>query len=495
MPSYDSINLHPSSHHPSALPATNWDVICIGSGWAGRVVATRVARAGHKALLVESELVGGDCPFWACIPSKVLLRPQEALDEVKGVPSLNAQVSGDKIDAKAAFQTRDAFTSNWDDQKILVPFVEAEGAYIVRGWGRLIGEKQVKIDAHDGSSIILAANHAVVIATGSSPIIPDIPGLIEAKPWTPRHAASSSTVPGSLVVLGAGAVGCEMATAYTSFGSKVTLVSDSAEILPKLPSEAGKLVRQSLIDRGASIQLLTKIVKVSREVDNTVIVGLSNGQDIHADEILVAIGRKPNSKDIGLETCNLPNDGLYIPVNEFLRVKSVSGNWLYAAGDVNGRHPLTHGSKYHGRAIATDILAKIKGTEALSKLPRSSAAADKIALPQVIFTNPVVASVGLTEDTANETGMSVRSISATTQTLGSRIRNTATDEGWAQWIVENGTDKLVGATLVGKGVEDLIHASTVAIVGEMTLDSLAHAVPCFPTMSEVYLNLLEAAGI
>jgi dihydrolipoamide dehydrogenase len=495
MPSYGAINLHPNSHHPLALHATNWDVICIGSGWAGRVVATRVAKAGHKALVIESELVGGDCPFWACIPSKVLLRPQEALDEVRGVPSLSSLVKGDKIDAKAAFATRDAFTSNWDDQKILVPFVEAEGACIVRGRGRLIGEKQVRIDATDGSSITLAAKHAIVISTGSSPIIPDIPGLTEAKPWTPRHATSSSTVPGRLVVLGAGAVGCEMATAYASFGSKVTLVSDSAEILPKLPREAGKLVRQSLTNRGASIHLRTEIVRVSREVDNTVIVGLSNGQDLHADEILVATGRKPNSKDIGLEACNLPNDGKYIPVDEFLRVKSVSGNWLFAAGDVNGRHPLTHGSKYHGRAIATDILAKIKGTEAPGGWPRSLAAADKVALPQVIFTNPVVASVGLTEDTANEAGVSVRAISATTQTLGGRIRNTAVDEGWAQWIVENGTDKLVGATLVGKGVEDLIHASTVAIVGEMTLDRLAHAVPCFPTMSEVYLNLLEAAGI
>lgn len=497
MPPYETINLHPANHAFSVLKTDTYDVICIGSGWAGRVVAARVVKAGLSAVVVESELVGGDCPFWACVPSKVLLQSQQALDEATAVGGARELLNGYKaaVDSEAVFQRRDAFTAGWDDSKLLVPMVENSGASVVRGVGKLVGEKRVEVEATDGGTAVLVANHAVVVCTGSEPIIPNIPGLAASRPWTPRHATSASEAPNHLVIIGAGAVGCEMATAYASFGSKITLVSSTSEVLPQYDMEAGRLVRLSLESKGAKVYLSSTITEVKRESDSTVKVHLASGETIKADEILVAAGRKPITHGIGLEKFDVPTDGRPIPVDESLRVESVPDGWLYAGGDVNGRHPLTHGSKYHGRVIANAILARANGSKiAPQPWDKTSATADVCALPQVVFTTPVVASVGFTHKGAEKAGRRIRVINTPIATLASRIRDDNAHDGWAQWVVEEGSHKLLGATLVGDGAGELLHASTVAVVGEVPLDRLAHAVPSFPTLSEVYLNLLEAAG-
>jgi pyruvate/2-oxoglutarate dehydrogenase complex dihydrolipoamide dehydrogenase (E3) component len=502
MPTTDSINLHPNTHQPSSLKSHAYDVICLGSGWAGRVIAARCVAKGLTAVVVERELVGGDCPYWACIPSKALLRPAEALEAAKMMSGAKERlVSADiGVDVQAVLKRRDAFTSGWDDMDHLVPMVEGSGTDLVRGTGKLTGEKRVVVE-NGKERVELEARHAVVLSTGSEPIIPDVPGLAEAKPWTPREATSSSIVPEHLIILGGGVVGCEMATAYSSFGAKVTIVNKTAEILPRLDPEAGKLVRESLARRDVTTLLSTIVTSVQRpNAKGAVTVQLSSGDSLTGSEILVAAGRRPVTQNIGLETIGLKSlveSGRSLPVDESLLMTDVPGNWLYAAGDINGRALLTHTSKYHGRIAANAIIARAKGSfpSHPRKFDAFSATADLVAVPQVIFTNPTVVSVGLTRTAAQREGRAVREVTSVAATLGAKLYVDGYEDGWAQWILDTDSGVLLGATIVGQDAADLLHASTVAIVGGMKLEQLVHAIPSFPTMSEVYLNLIDAAGL
>ncbi|KAI9713513.1 MAG: hypothetical protein M1820_000895 [Bogoriella megaspora] len=494
MPPYESINLHPNSHDPTTLASHTYDVIFIGSGWASHTAAKRLAKANLTSVIIESELFGGDCPFWACVPSKVLLRPGDALEEVKNAPGVSA-TTVDGLSAGDILKTRDDNTYNWDDSGI-INFISGEKVAVVRGRGRLVDVKKVLVEGIRGQNATLEARNAVVVCTGSEPVFPSIPGLAEAKPWTPRHATSTSEVPKHLVILGAGAVGCEIATAFTDFGGKVSLITTTAEILPRVDSEAGAVVRKSLSDMGVQVHLSSRVTKVDRSFDGELTVFLGGGKVIHATEILVAAGRKPMTEDLGLEQFGLVVDGKPIPVDDSLRIPIESGDWLYAGGDVNGRAMMTHSTKYHGRVLARAILAKANANNFTSaEWDDSSATADNYARPQVIFTRPPVASVGLTRQTAEQSGKKVKEITAPVATEASVLRSKkAPRDGWAQWIVDEDSGTLLGATFAGDGVTELLHASTVAIVGRMNLAQLAHAIPSFPTLSEVYLNLIEAAG-
>jgi pyruvate/2-oxoglutarate dehydrogenase complex dihydrolipoamide dehydrogenase (E3) component len=502
MPSTSTINLHPSSHLPSSLKSRTYDVISLGSGWAGRVIAARCVAAGLSAIVVERELVGGDCPFWACVPSKALLRPAEALQAARMVGGAKERLVSEDItvDVDAVLRRRDGLTSRWDDTNLLVPMVERSGTTLVRGVGKITGIKKVSIE-NGGEIVELEARHAVAVCTGSEATIPDVPGLLEAKPWGPREATSSSIVPERLIIMGGGVVGCEMATAYSSFGANVTIVNASQEILPKVDPEAGKLVRESLTRRGVTVLLSTSIVSVQRSVPGgTVTVLLSNGETLTGSEILVATGRGVITHDVGLESIGLKSiadSRQPLPVDESLCVTGVPGNWLYAAGDINGRAMLTHTSKYQGRIAANAIIARVKGNfpQFPTKFGAFSATADKVAVPQVIFTSPTVASVGLTRTSSQREGRKIREVTAPAATLGARLHADGYSDGWAQWILDAETEVLLGATIVGQDAADLIHASTVAIVGGMNIQQLVHAIPCFPTMSEVYLNLIDAAGL
>lgn len=354
MPSYDTISLHPQDHLPSQLGRPIFDVICIGSGWAGRILAARVIKAGltaviskstalrlfpsvhweefcpfsivikkpppHLALwlyspnlgfhaddvrcVVEEELVGGDCPFWACVPSKALLRPQEALAEARAVRGVRELLrEKPSLDAGTVFKRRDAFTGSWDDGQLLVPMVENSGAALVRGRGKLVGVKRVDVTHENGQRAELEAKHAVAICTGSEPIIPNIPGLRESNPWGPRQATSSSEVPKHLLILGAGVVGAEMATAYASLGAQVTLVSRGAALLPKIDQEAGRLVKEGLESQGAQFYMSATVESVVREeTEDYLTVQLSNGTQVSGvTRILAATGRKAKTSGIGLE--------------------------------------------------------------------------------------------------------------------------------------------------------------------------------------------------
>lgn len=461
-------------HQPGELSETTYDVIVVGAGSTGENVADYAVRGGLSALLVERELVGGECSYWACMPSKALLRPVEARSEAQSLPGLSVG----PLDAAAVFARRDAFTSHWDDVH-QVRWVDDTGIALARGSARLTGEKQVEV-----GGVTFTARHAVVIATGSSAAIPPVEGLADARPWTARDATSSSVAPRRLAVLGGGVIGVEMAFAYQALGSQVSLVERGDRVLANNEPEAGRRVTQSLRDAGVDVRTGVSATKVVR--NGSVTVTLDDGSTIEADEVLVAAGRRPGTDGLGLASIGL-TDGDWLTVDDTLRVEGY--DWLYAAGDVNHRALLTHMGKYQARVAGTVIAARAKGLEPTGAWTDQAATADHAAVPQVVFSDPPLASVGLTEKAARDRGLDVTTVSYEIgQTAGGSLY--ADDNpGWAQLVVSG--DRLVGATFYGPGVTEMVHAATVAIVAEVPLQRLWHAVPSYPTQTEVWLRLLD----
>lgn len=426
----------------------------------------------------------------------MLLRSPEVLQSAKTIRGAKERINGSEgVDTKALFERRDQITMGWDDTKGLVPLIESTGAQMVRGFGKLVGEKTVQITPPGGAVVELEARLAVVLATGSTHILPDIPGLKDADPWGPRDATSSSDVPGHLIIMGGGVVGAECATAYSSYGAKVTLVCSSAEIIPRMDPEAGRIVRQALEAKGVTVLCSAKVTRVERLGPSKLMVDLSTGGRFEGSELLVAAGRKANIGGIGLENVGVDAGDRFLQVDEHLRVVGVTGKWLYAAGDVNGRSPLTHSSKYHAAVVANAIVADSKGVcDGDSDYSATSATADRHAVPQVIFTDPVIASVGVTRIAAKGKGLKVREVPGTMAGPGYNIHSDQPAESWAQWLIDD-QDRLVGATFVGSDAAEVLHASTVAIVGGVQMSRLMHAIPSFPTLSWVYYNLMDAAGL
>jgi pyruvate/2-oxoglutarate dehydrogenase complex dihydrolipoamide dehydrogenase (E3) component len=432
-----------------------------------------------------------------------MLRPAEAIYSALGVGGAKELVSkgadGAVVNLEGVWARRDKYTDEWVDTPI-VKALEGAKITIVRAHGRLGGVKKVVLEstsfAEEGP-IEVTAKYAVCVAGGSEPIMPPIPGLLEAKPWTPRDATGSRVVPGHLIILGAGAVGTEMATAYSSYGAKITLIASSAEVLPKLEPEAGRRVKESLISRGVTALLSTKATAVERTAEG-VKVTLSTGSVISGSELLVAAGRKPRTSDIGLESIGLEGiRGSALPVADSMAVQSVPGEWLFAIGDANGRAMTTHMGKYQARVAADNIIALAKGDSTSSKgepCSKYTAFADRAAISQVVFTDPNVACVGLTVAEAKKAGKSAKEVATPFKAPGAAYHEDGYS-GWAQWVVDTQTNQLLGATFVGRDAADLLHASTVAVAGGVPLDRLWHAIPGFPTLSEVYMDLMEACGL
>jgi dihydrolipoamide dehydrogenase len=342
----------------------------------------------------------------------------------------------------------------------------------------------------------LTARHAIVIATGSAALLPDIPGLREATPWTSREAAAAAAVPGRLAVIGGGVVASEMATAFAALGSSVTVLARDG-VLPQAEPFAGERVTASLREAGASVRLGVAAETVKRDGDGTVHITLTDGQQVQADEVLVAIGRIPNTQDIGLGTVGL-TPGAWFRVDDTLRVVGDDDKplgWLYAAGDVNHRVLLTHQGKYQARAVGDVIVARAKG-QAVDDSPwgRHVATADERAVPQVVFTEPEIASVGLTAAAAEAAGLRIRVVDYDLGAVSGSSLHADGYQGHARMVVDEDRKVIVGLTLAGPDVAELLHAATIAIVGEIPLDRLWHAVPAFPTVSEVWLRLLETYG-
>jgi dihydrolipoamide dehydrogenase len=455
-----------------------YDVIVIGAGPAGENVAGICAEAGLQVAAIEAELVGGECSYWGCIPSKVLIRPGDVLAAARRVAGAAAAVRGD-VDVAETFARRDTFTGDWDDTGA-VPWLVDRRVEVVRGRGRLAGIRTVVVERSDGMLLELQARRAVVVATGTSAAIPAVPGLAEAGPWTNRDATSAKEVPGRLIVLGGGAIGLEMAQAFRRLGSReVTVVEAGPRLLIHEEPFASAEVRSAMEHEGIVIHTDTAVVSVDRLGDGPVTAMLAGGTAITADEILVAAGRRPSTSDLGLETVGL-TPGRWIEVDDQLRATEVEGAWLYAVGDCNGRALFTHMAKYQARVAADVILDR-----------PNAAASDHEAVPRVMFTDPQLCAVGLTEEEARQAGVDVRTARyATGGVAGSSVLGDPF-LGSSQLVVDQARQVVVGATFVGPGTQELLHSATVAIVGVVPIERLWHTVPAFPTVSEVWLRLLE----
>ena len=466
---------------------TSYDVIIIGAGAVAENVADRVVQGGLTAVLVESELVGGECSYWACMPSKALIRSGLALNAAKRLQGTSQAVTGE-LDVAAVFARRNSFTHDWNDSS-QVDWVSGAGIDLVRGHGRLDGVKRVVVTDKAGAETTLTAEYAVVVCTGSDPLLPDIPGLLEASPWTPRDATSAQEAPTSLAIIGGGVVAVELATAYASFGTKVTILARS-EILRGQEPFAGERVSAALREAGVVIKTGVEPTRVET-TDSGVDIHLEN-EIVSAEKVLVATGRSPRTTDIGLDTVDLPV-GEWITVDETLRVPG--SDWLYAAGDVNHRALLTHQGKYQARAAGDVIVARATGKDVDSgEWGIHAATADHRAVPQVTFSDPEVASVGLTAHAAEEAGLTIRVIDYDLGAVAGASLQADGYSGAARMIVDEDRGVIVGVTFVGQDVSELIQAATVAIVGEVPLTRLWHAVPAYPTMNEIWLRLLETYG-
>jgi pyruvate/2-oxoglutarate dehydrogenase complex dihydrolipoamide dehydrogenase (E3) component len=467
-----------------------YDVVVLGAGSTGENVADIAVRGGLTAVLVENELVGGECSYWACMPSKALLRGTEVLAEARAVDGAKQAVTGEQ-DVAATLARRDSFTSHWDDAG-QVTWAEGAGIDLLRGTGRLAGERTVVVTTDDGTEIRLTARHAVAVCTGSVAATPPIEGLADVAPWSPREATSAKEAPGRLLVLGGGYVGCEMATAWQALGSQVTVLQRGDRLLPAAEPAAGEAVEKSLRDRGVDVRLDSGVTGARREGTEVVLTLSSNDGrpvEVRGDEVLVAVGRAGRTRDIGLDSVGL-EAGSYLDVDDTLQVTGVP--WLYGVGDVNGRSLLTHMGKYQARQAGNAIVARARGEEVdTSDWSPFVATADAAAVPSVVFTIPQVASVGRTAAAAEKAGLPHRVVQIPLEVAGSSVFADGY-EGTAIAVIDTDREVLLGVTFIGPAVAELLQAATIAVVGEVPIRRLWHAVPAYPTISEIWLRLLES---
>ncbi len=455
------------------MVANEFDVIVIGAGPAGEVAAGRSGEHGLSVALVESGLVGGECSYFACMPSKGLLRPAQALAEAHRVPGAAEAVTGE-LDVAAVLRRRDEIIHNLDDSSY-VSWLAERGVTLVRGHGRLEGERAVRVGDE-----LLRARKAVVLAVGSAAAIPPIEGLADALPWTNREATTAHAIPSRLTILGGGVVGVEMAQAYASLGSAVTLVELGERLIAGEEEFASQQVLEALERDGVTVELGRAANAARRVADGTVELDVDGVGTVVGDELLVAAGRRPLTGDLGLDSVGLEPGGI-VEVDDTLRV--AGRDWLYAVGDVNGRALLTHVGKEQARAVADTLVG------------RESHIRHDVAPARVIFTEPQVAAVGHTLRSAREAGLNVTAVDHPQDAVagGSFVGRGA--PGTLRLVVDDDRLVVIGATFTGPDVAEMLHAATIAVIGAVALDDLWHSVPAFPTRSEGWLRLLEHYGL
>jgi dihydrolipoamide dehydrogenase len=472
-----------------------WDVIVVGGGPPGENAASyAIQGSGRSAAIVEKELVGGECSYWACMPSKALLRPVEVVDAASALPG----VRGAALDVAGVLKRRDQFTHNHDDSS-QVDWATSAGIDVVRGRGRVTGPKEITVTAPDGAQRVLRANHAVVLATGTTALVPPVPGLREALPWTSRDATNLHEVPSKVAVIGGGVVACEAAVWLRALGAEVTMLVRGKALLARTEPFASALVAERFAELGIDVRFGVDLERVSRtspadtgegRVHGGPVDLAAGGETLVVAEVVVAAGRVPATGDLGLDALGVSLRDGFVEVDDHL---SVPGHdWLYAVGDITGRALLTHMGKYQARIAGTVIAARAQGRPLDG--PRYRDIADHDMVPQVAFSDPQVASVGLTEAAARARGIDVETVEYDLGNVAGAALQRDGYKGRAGLVIDRTSDVLVGATFVGPDVAELVHAATIAVVGKVPVSTLWHAVPSYPTVSEIWLRLLEARG-
>jgi pyruvate/2-oxoglutarate dehydrogenase complex dihydrolipoamide dehydrogenase (E3) component len=460
----------------------SFDVVVIGAGPAGEVAAGLLGEAGLSVAIVEDRLVGGECSFWACMPSKALLRPYEALEETLRIPGAAEAVSG-VLDVQAVLDRRDQVIHDMDDSSQL-PWLAERGIELFRGRGRLSGERRVTVELTAGGREELEASRVVFLAGGTAPSMPPIHGLDavdDENLWTNRESTTAKRIPERLVIMGGGVVGVEMAQAYCSLGASVTLIEGERRLLPREEEFACEQVTEALEGFGVDVRTGQKATAVDQDEDGTVRVALGDGSFAEGDTLLVALGRTPQTHELGLEELGF-EAGRYVEVDEHCQVPG--HEWLYAVGDVNGRALFTHMGKYQARVASDHVLGRDSAVSHGADGPRS---------PRVIFTDPQVAAVGYTAASARDAGIDVEVVEVGTSSNAGGSFYGRGAAGTSRLVIDRGRGVVVGATFTGAEIADFLHAATIAVVGEVPVARLRHAVPAFPTRSEVWLKLLEKA--